>query len=183
MIVIFGTYHWAPKLVSFRQDWCTVCDGERLVVGRRTIDFGHIFWIPLLPFGRWTRWRCGTCGEDPARSAETRRPLRIIAWMLIVFFLVGTVLSFGDFEIHGNGAWFAWALGVLGIAYMTWWAFKPFDRGTYKEKRARVAAFSGSVCPLCEGTMTASIEDSRCSRCDAVHRPVPRTDEAIGPAA
>lgn len=182
MFVVWGTYHWAPRIVAFRQDWCTVCQRETLVLGNRTIDVGHVFWIPLLPFGRWTRWRCSQCARDPGASAATRRPLRIVAWLLVSLLALSFVLATSDPVMTApETAWFARGFAVLTIGFMTWWAFRSLGGKSYKEQRAAVTPFQGDVCPVCDGALAHSMDGSACSRCDAQHRPLPKNDEIVGP--
>ena len=65
MLVIFGTYNFAKKPVAYRADYCRSCEGERLTLGVRSFDAFHLFWIPVLPLGFWTRWYCGQCQAHP----------------------------------------------------------------------------------------------------------------------
>ena len=185
MFVLYGSYRWAPKLVAFRNDWCTQCQQQRLVFGRRTIDFGHFFWIPILPLGRWTRWYCVNCTSDPAQSAETRRPFRILAWIFTLLFF--GMMGFMALSEHANydetTRILMGVLAVLGISYMTWWAFRSFGGKSFKERRAAVTPYSESTCPLCDGQLTKSLEKQSCSSCGAEHRPLERTTDDIGPGA
>ncbi len=128
MLVFYGSYRWAPKLVAFRNDWCTQCQQQRLVVGRRTIDFGHLFWIPILPLGRWTRWYCGNCKSDPSQGAETRRPFRILAWLFTLSFFgsMGLMAVSEHANYDQTTRILMGILAVLGTGFMTWWAFRSF---------------------------------------------------------
>ena len=51
MFVIHGAYHFWPKRVAFRNDYCFTCGQACRAVAIRTFDVGHIFWIPILPVG------------------------------------------------------------------------------------------------------------------------------------
>ena len=183
MLVFYGSYRWAPKLVAFRNDWCTQCQQQRLVFGRRTIDFGHFFWIPILPLGRWTRWYCVNCGSDPAQSAETRRPFRIIAWLFALLFFgsMGVTALDGDSYYEDTTRILMGVLGVLGIGYMTWWAFRSFGGKSFKERRAAVTAYAEPICPICDGHLAQSLENQSCSSCGAEHRPLKTQGDDIGP--
>ena len=57
MVIIHGVYHWSPKQVEFRNDYCLSCSAQRRAIRVRTFDVAHLFWIPILPLGFWKRWK------------------------------------------------------------------------------------------------------------------------------
>ena len=73
MFIIHGAYHFWPKPVAFRDDYCLSCQSPRRSIAIRTLDVGHIFWIPVLPVGFWKHWKCISCGKDPHVNPKTRR--------------------------------------------------------------------------------------------------------------
>jgi len=182
MLVIFGRYRFAAKIVAFRNDWCARCNREVVAVAERTIDFGHFFWIPILPLGIWTRWFCKDCGMDPAQSAETSRAVRVLTLLLVL----GVLLPAGYFAwkndptVQGGFTLFVLAIVVIGGGYTAWWAFMPFYEKTFDERRAAVKPFEGAQCPACNGAMSNTFVDASCSGCGAEHRPLKKSMEVLG---
>jgi hypothetical protein len=76
MFIIHGAYHFWPKRVAFRNDYCLSCREPRRSIAVRTFDVGHISWIPVLPVGFWKHWQCTVCGEQPHLKPKTRRSLK-----------------------------------------------------------------------------------------------------------
>src|ERR1035438_6787107 len=73
MLIVRGAFHFRPKRVAFRDDYCLSCRAPRRAVAVRTFDVGHIFWIPILPVGFWRHWVCSVCGGDPHARSKARR--------------------------------------------------------------------------------------------------------------
>lgn len=90
MFIVTGVYHWLPKPVAFRNDYCLTCAQERRAVRIRTFDVGHIFWIPVLPVGFWKHWCCSACDNDPHANPRTRRSFK---WIGVVILILFSVLS------------------------------------------------------------------------------------------
>jgi len=90
MFIIHGVYHWWPKRVAFRNDYCLTCGEQRRSVCIRTFDAGHVFWIPILPVGFWKHWFCVVCGKDPHVFPRTRRSFKWAGLIVLIFF---TLLS------------------------------------------------------------------------------------------
>ncbi len=85
MFITYGTYHFRPKRLAFRNDYCLSCGEARRSVQMRTFDVGHIFWIPLLPVGFWKRWICTACGHQPHISPKTRRSFKWAGLLVLLF--------------------------------------------------------------------------------------------------
>ena len=149
MFVVFGTYNWSARLVAFRRDLCAHCQRETLSLGMRTLDFFHVFWIPILPLGRWTRWRCADCGNDPAQTTAVRRPYRLLLWILVAVMALAFV---SVAEVDGDYAipvWMGRVLAGVVIALVGWWAGGPFAR--------RATKTTNNVVPMFSRTMKAPV--------------------------
>jgi hypothetical protein len=76
MIIVHGVYHFRPRRVGFRNDYCLWCRRERRSILVRTFDAWHILWIPILPLGLLKRWYCTVCGREPHVLPGPRRSLQ-----------------------------------------------------------------------------------------------------------
>ena len=89
MIVVYGEYHWWPKRIAFRNDYCLSCAAERRSIRIRAFLVLHVFGIPILPAGFYKNWRCSVCSRDPHMNPK---PSRLFKWLglytLIVFALM-----------------------------------------------------------------------------------------------
>jgi len=88
MFLIHGAYHWWPKRVGFRNDYCLSCEGPRRAIATRTFDVGHILFIPILPIGYWKHWTCSQCWRDPHAPPKTRRVFKQIGFVCLVLLAV-----------------------------------------------------------------------------------------------
>jgi hypothetical protein len=172
MIVVGGTYSWFPKVVAFRRDLCRSCQQESLVLATRTYDFLHLFWVPVLPLGRWTRWGCGACGIDPAQTSEVRRSLRVVLVVFLAILVIIFALASGRNGDYGYGIWVGRGLALLFVLLVAWWALRPQGITDFEQRRALVPPFDGGDCPLCGAHLVRSLITSTCSDCEAEHRPL-----------
>src|SRR5262249_35658489 len=86
MLVVYGIYKVARRIVAFRNDYCLSCAAPRLAYRHRTFDILHVFWLPVLPLGMWKRWHCSACGNDPHRQFRTSRGMKWLGIALLAFF-------------------------------------------------------------------------------------------------
>lgn len=175
MLAIHGIYHWKPKRVAFRADYCRSCQAPRLSVLVRTIDVLHAFWVPILPLGIWSRWFCNTCGSRPHQSTHTRRGFKVAG--AIALALYSAVFWTPMPEID---AWIVWSLRIvfplLSLLAIVSALRAPLEPG-FKARLAQVVEFQGWVCPLCGGELF-KVSSLQCTRCHADHRPLPRRQGA-----
>ena len=72
MIIFYGTYRFRRKRVGARKDFCNACERECIAEQWLSFDCGHLFFVPVLPLGTRTRWRCSHCGKDPTARYKTK---------------------------------------------------------------------------------------------------------------
>jgi hypothetical protein len=161
MLIIFGTYRVAPKLVAYRNDWCNHCDKPALAQQWRSFYVGHLYWIPFLPLGFYKTWRCKLCGKGP--RARLRTATGCIVAGLLVFGLMFLLTLTGPYD--GEAAPAAWvsrfALAALAAVFALWL------KSRLKELPPQriVEPLMNDRCLVCGGTM---IDSPRwhCEECD-----------------
>ena len=86
MLLVHGAYHFWPKRVAFRNDYCVTCDGPRRAIAVRTFDVGHVFWIPILPVGFWRHWVCSACKRNPHVTSKMGRSIKWagVYWLIAI---------------------------------------------------------------------------------------------------
>ena len=93
MLIVRGSYHFWPKRVAFRNDYCLRCQAPRRSIAIRTFDVRHLFWIPILPVGFWKRWQCEVCGQAPHIYPKVRR---FFKWVGLVFSIAALSLGMAE---------------------------------------------------------------------------------------
>ena len=175
VLIIHGTYHWKPRRIAFRNDYCRKCEAERTSVLVRTIDVVHLFWIPILPLGVWSRWFCRHCGGRPHQAARTSRGFKIAGAAILALGSIG-IWSPMPAATGGDSSDVAilWALR-LGLPLLTVlairWAVRHRPEPDFKRRLEQVRPFEGWQCPLCGGQLT-SLPQGHCLNCGAEHRPL-----------
>lgn len=148
MYIINGIYHFRPKRLGFRNDYCLSCGDARRSVHTRTFDAWHLFWIPLVPLGFWKRWICTACGRQPHVSPKTRRSFKWAGFVvLLVFsfaFWVGTLPS--DFVV---GGWIFRFAAPLGAAFLLVHLLRTPKDPSLRERLATIVPASDTTCPFC----------------------------------
>ncbi len=165
MFLIHGSYHFWPKRVGFRNDYCLSCQGPRRAIAIRTLDVGHIFWVPLIPVGRWTHWACTACRRDPHRSPKARRSFK---WIGLVCLLILSAM-FWTVPIDQSVSVLGWLLRVgplAGAAALLYQLLGTPKDPSLKERLAAIPPASDTVCPFC-GTPLLAGERWSCPACGA----------------
>ena len=112
MFIVYGAYHFWPKRIAFRDDYCLSCHAPRRSLALRTFDVGHVFWIPILPVGFWKHWKCTVCGRDPHVNPRTRRSFK---WAGLVC-LVGASAILWEIPSDGDFGAVGWILRIAAPA-------------------------------------------------------------------
>lgn len=176
MLIIHGIYHWKPRRIAFRRDYCRSCEAERLSTLVRTFDVLHVFWIPVLPIGVWSRWFCTHCGERPHAATRTRRGFKIAG---ILAMALMTLASWAvPVDVPKEDAWLVWVMRIgfpLALVGLAVSAFRQPPEPRLKMHLAAVRPFEGWSCPLCGGHLL-NIPEWHCVSCGAEHRPLPAQD-------
>lgn len=180
MFIVAGTYNWSARLVAFRRDMCAHCQRETLSLATRTLDFFHVFWIPILPLGRWTRWSCADCGNDPSQTTAVRRPFRLLLWFLVALMVLAFLTVAEVDSEYAIPVWMGRTLAGVVVALVGWWAVRPTGSEDYEQRRANIQPYNESACPLCGAQLVRTSTEATCSGCAAEHRPLDRkTDELV----
>jgi hypothetical protein len=147
MLLIHGAYHFWPKRVAFRNDYCVSCKAPRRAVAVRTFDVGHIFWIPILPVGFWRHWQCSTCGRKPHAGPKS---FRLLKWIALSSLIVASV-AFWAFPVESNPGsnFISWLFRVGAPIGATLLLINLLSPRSLREKLATVAAAADAVCPFC----------------------------------
>ena len=87
MFVIYGFYRFGQKRVGYRNDFCLTCKSESLAEQWRSFNCGHLFFVPLIPFGFVNRWLCPTCKLNPHYPPSSK------GYKVLVTTLVGIITA------------------------------------------------------------------------------------------
>jgi len=140
----------------------------------RTIDVFHLFWIPILPLGVWSRWFCRYCGARPHAAARTGRGFKIAGAVLLALLSITVWMPFTEEGNDVTGMVVLWFLR-LGLPLATVLAVRSAIRHRpepdFKRRLEQVRPFEGWRCPLCGGELV-SLPKWRCLSCGAEHRPL-----------
>lgn len=148
MFIVAGAYHWWPKTVGFRNDYCLTCNADRRAVRIRTFDVGHIFWIPILPVGFWKHWHCTACDCDPHASPRTSPVLK---WAGLLILIGLGILSWTEpVTPDSMGVSWAFRIGapVCAILLLVHLLNTPREP-SLKARLAAIAPASDTLCPFC----------------------------------
>jgi len=177
MFVITGTYNFRPRVVAFRSDYCRNCQSKSISFARRTFDVFHLFWIPVIPLGIWTRWYCHQCGERPHEGNAIRKSVRIF---IAVFFLLLSalfwlvtllpILNLVPQSPDDKGFLIsAIVMSVLLVLSLFWvWRYRSDE---FESHIREVQTFADHSCPLCSGRLDLS-NTLTCRECGAENRPL-----------
>lgn len=166
MFIVTGAYHWWPKRVGFRNDYCLACAAERRAVRIRTFDAGHIFWIPVLPVGFWKHWYCTVCENDPHVNPKTRP---FFKWAGVLILILLAIMAWSE-PVTADSVWFTWAcrVGAPLVAFLLLiHLLRSPKELSLKERLAAVQPAMDTICPFCDTPMVGGSRWS-CPSCGVV---------------
>jgi hypothetical protein len=161
MLIIHGAYHFWPKRVAFRNDYCFACKRVRRAVAIRTFDVGHIFWIPILPVGFWKHWRCANCGSEPHATG------RFGAWFWLLVFGFLSVACWLGTPTPDVVDWGARIVLPLVTAFFLLRLVRALKRPSLREGLSTVEPATDVVCPFCSTPLIVGTRWS-CPACGVV---------------
>jgi hypothetical protein len=170
MLVIHGVYHWRPKPVAFRNDYCIRCGAERVAIQVRTIDVFHVFFVPLLPLGLYKRWRCLQCGNPPSlpRATGVRQSVKVFVLlgtlaMAVPVWLPSKMTSRGDLI----GLWIGRFVVLIPALLVVRWLKRGSVDVERRERLKSIRPSDATICPLCRIPLLL-MEPARCHKCGIV---------------
>jgi hypothetical protein len=164
MIIVHGIYHFRPKRIAFRNDYCLSCVQPCRSVQIRTFDAAHVFWIPVLPLGFWKRWICTACGRQPDVSTKTRRPFK---WAGLFVLLSFSVLFWAappppDFLVGGLVMRIGAPLGAILLLVHLLRTSKSPSR---EERLKAIPPATDTLCPFCGTHLLILASQCSCPVC------------------
>ena len=172
MFIVYGVYHLWPKRVGFRNDYCLGCDKRRRSFALRTFDLGHVFWIPLVPFGYWKHWKCSECGRNPHAHVKTRRAFKWVALgCLILLSGVLWLTPIGSNPGLSNTGliWLVRIAPAAGATVLLVHLLRSSAEPSLKERLAEIQPAVDVICPFCSTPLIASTGDPwTCPACSCV---------------
>lgn len=169
MLVVYGVYFLARKVLAFRNDYCLSCAAPRLAYRQRTFDVAHVFWLPILPLGLWKRWRCSACGNNPHQQVRTSRGLKWVGIVLLALFALSAWTGeFPDKDVGDLVGKWLMRLGLpVAVAFAVRSTLRAPQPERLKEKLRVVAPHREAFCPLCGGQLVRRASGWQCMKCGA----------------
>ena len=168
MLIIHGSYHFWPRRVAFRDDYCLRCRAPRRAIALRTFDVGHIFWIPILPVGYWRHWQCTVCGRNPHVNPKTRRPF---LWTGLLGLIAISAIFWAipaDSDFGASGWAFRIAAPVAAVLLFIYLLRSPKDP-SLRERLAALPPTPDIICPFCSTPLVSGTgERWSCPGCNVV---------------
>jgi hypothetical protein len=161
MFIIHGAYHFWPKRIAFRDDYCLRCRVPRRAIAVRTFDVGHIFWIPILPVGYWRHWQCTACGRNPHVNPSTRRPF---LWTGLLGLIVISAIFWAvpaDSDFGAGGCAFRIAAPAAAILVFIYLQRTP-KSPSLRERLATLPPTPDIICPFCSTPLVSGTGERWC---------------------
>jgi len=146
----------------------------------RTLDILHVYWVPLIPLGLWSRWRCTVCQERPHARNRTRQEFKIVGTIFILvpmvlaswwFLVIGVPEDIPEEEIGPGMVWVMALVSPALLALGIWSIVKHKPEPNFEERLAVVMPYDGPYCLLCGGVLSLGPPE-RCTECGARHLPL-----------
>ncbi len=156
MLIVTGAYHFWPKRVAFRNDYCLRCQAPRRAIAVRTFDVGYVYWIPILPVGFWKHWKCTVCGSDPHANAKTRRRSFLLVGLLCMIGVCVMLWALPEDTSGGAQVWFLRVAALAVTATLLVYLLRGARGSSLKHLLATIEPAADAVCPFCATPLLAS---------------------------
>ena len=163
MLILHGHYRFRTRKYSCRNDYCTQCKRTTFTEGFRSFRMLHLFFIPLIPLGFFTDWRCTSCGNNPLGRRPLPRGLALTGFALFNLALIG-VLFFIPWKASDTKTKWIMAAMLGGLVIITANSLVGKERARYMAIRKAVTPLRTDVCPYCTTPMV-QLKTIRCEKC------------------
>jgi hypothetical protein len=153
MLILYGTRRFGLKKIGARKDFCNACERECVAEQWQSFDWGHIFFVPILPLGMRERWRCSLCGSDPRARYKTGKFMRIIGLFVLPVLFVPLWFDHSPAPPgRPSDASAAYGMTLIFGGIWLWLLYTTFKRSSgspNEARRASVAPLSLDTCLYC----------------------------------
>lgn len=160
--VIHGTYRIWPRRHAFRNDYCLSCDAPRPAEQISSLVVLHVYWIPLIPLGRWKHWACEVCGQCPCHDSKGRS---FTATLCTALCIAAIAVWIAAFPPNGSLIFWTFPAGVLALATLTMMARRAGTQTRYRNLFATVVPADDEICPYCTVALVSEFNECRCPSC------------------
>ena len=171
MLLHYGIYHFAARRTAFRNDFCVRCDAERLAIQTSTLDVLHVYWVPVVPFGRIGRWHCLQCEHPVDRVRTSRRSIKVA--FAIVLAIVAVLFWLEPVDANDTSRvtlmWTIRVVVTLALMATLRWIAVGSDDVVRRERLETTGPCRLVTCPLCEVNLIPG-SPWRCPQCDMVRQ-------------
>jgi len=167
MLVIHGIHHFKRKPLAFRNDYCLRCGQPRRAVQIRSLDFWHIFWVPIVPLGVRKRWTCTTCGHQPHVATKTRRPFKWVGFVILLILSVPFWLMPVD-PTFVFGTWLFRIGAPIGAILTLIHLLRTSKDVSLKDRLGAIQPAADTSCPFCGTPLLTVSSKCTCPNCGVV---------------
>jgi len=174
MIYLHGIYKFGRKRIAYRNDFCLMCDAERVSEHHQTFNVWHLFFVPLVPLGSHKKWHCTACGNDPHQRVESSRGLlylfvAVLALLSVLFWFAPTApASPTETALDPGMVWSFRLIPLLIGGAIVAWLQHAKQPTVLAERLATVAPLSMDACLYCRNRLS----DGNCIGCALRHLPL-----------
>lgn len=161
MLLIHGVYKFLPRRLAYKGCWCNHCEKITYSEKRTAWYVLHLYWVPLLPLGRYSFWRCEQCDQDPServRESVTLLVLGVIAFSIFFLALLFPFIPTRDPE-------FIWIARVVLLGLITYCVYLIWSRRNAKAEVIPIHAYASNDCRYCGEKLILFEQQRFCEHC------------------
>lgn len=172
--MIWGTRHTGARRLAFRNDWCRTCRTPVRASLTRSSWWLTIFWVPVVPLGRRTRWLCDSCSFPTRATAAWGAKRRLVLALLLGLGSIGLWVEPPTTAVEEPElfAVFRWTITLLPVALVasTWWRRND---PSLRQGLEQVPPTDDRECPYCTRPLVHSRGVDHCPGCSVERHPTP----------
>jgi len=164
MLLIHGIYRWAPRMTGYRDGWCNHCRQVTHALQVKTWNVFHLYWVPVLPLGRYTALHCAVCKLDP--TSRVSEPPALLFIGIVCFSLIFAAVMFAAFPPADQQT--AWIVRAVMLGLIIVCAYKLRQRWKRPLPTAAAYIYPDSLSKFCQNPLVPMHDSWYCEPCRLV---------------
>lgn len=160
MIIAYGHYKIADRVIGYRKDWCNHCDGECHSEQHRAFYLGHLYWLPIVPLGIYRYWACKACRKNPRERTRTSSGMLIVG--VVVFSIMLVALMFPPIPTRDVGT--IWGARLFFVAMIALLVYMIRARSKESPVIKSVSPYPTDKCYYCDDKLV-NLHGRYCEKC------------------
>ena len=161
MLIFNGIYKFFKKQIGYREGWCKTCQDITFSEKIQTWNFFHLFWIPIIPLGKYKYLICKSCNDDPNKDTRESAFLLIIGSIIFPLMLIFLFIYDAKGSDQATMHWAKIFIAIMSVLCI----YMAYKRISSKDKKAVNYEYKDNKCYYCTNELVSINNNLYCENC------------------